>query len=148
MNREYSGAGISFRYPAHWELLAEPGDEQTTIAVSDGGTSLWSITLLPDRPQAEHVLRTAISTFCEEYPQAEVQRSEERLGRRPVLTAELEFLCLELVNQVTLRAFRTGRFTVLLMAQSTDHEFAAVAPVFAAILQSLDCDRDGEITIR
>lgn len=148
MDQVYEGAGVRFRYPSDWAIQEESGKEQTTIAVSDGATTLWSVTLLPARPPAEHVLRTAISAFCEEYPDVEVERSEQTVSRRTRLIADLEFDCLDLLNHVVLQTFRTGRFTVLLMAQATEHDRPMVDPILEAIGASLDCDLDADVKIR
>jgi len=54
---------------------------------------------------------------------------------------------MEFINHVSLRSFRTGRFTAFIMAQTTDHEEKYYKPLFDNMTSSLDVDQDGEILI-
>jgi hypothetical protein len=145
MSNSYIGSGIRFQYPDDWFLGEERGDTtDLTITVSDGQTTQWSITLMPDRPDPHQVLHEAINAFEEEYDGLDVTESEIVLAKHPALAADLDFECLELLNSAFLRVIATPRFTALILYQATGHELKEVEPLFDAINKSLDCDEVGD----
>lgn len=142
----YQGHGISFRYPEGWELSEEPRDDALTITVSDAGP-FWSVTVLSRRPRSKHVLEQACKAFHEEYDEVDDYPATARLAGRDVPARNLEFVSLELINCVMLRACEVGGRTLFVMAQVTDHERADYEQIFEWISESLTCDDDGQIMI-
>jgi hypothetical protein len=61
------------------------------------------------------------------------------VGRRPAVSWDLEFFCLELTNSARIRAFRAPRFTCLLLFQGTDQEFERTEDTFLKIARSIRC---------
>ncbi|MEW4488634.1 hypothetical protein AB1L42_11160 [Thalassoglobus sp. JC818] len=147
MDSIYRKHGIVFQYPQGWETMEQQTpDNDLTITVSDGA-AFWSITLLWERPDVEHVLNEARSALEEEYGEVETTPVTTTLGDREAEGLDLNFVCLELINSVILRAVRTGRFTAFIMAQLTDHEREFYRPTFDEITASLDLDDDGDVII-
>ncbi|TWT55545.1 hypothetical protein KOR42_26720 [Thalassoglobus neptunius] len=147
MDSIYRKHGIVFQYPQGLETMEQQTpDNDLTITVSDGA-AFWSITLLWERPDIEHVLNEARSALEEEYGEVESIPVTTNLGDREADGLDLNFVCLELINSVILRAVRTGRFTAFIMAQLTDHEREFYRPMFDEITASLDLDDDGDVII-
>ena len=90
----------------------------------------------------EEILDSALTAFEEDYDNVDIYRSEEELCEYPCLKCEVEFVSLELINSATLRALRTGRFSVLILAQGTDHELEYSRPILDAVTESFECDLD------
>ena len=144
----YRNHGIGFSYPDEWEIIEESGDECTTITVAEPeGTSFWSLHLMWKRPQVEEVLDQIDTAFREEYDEIDIEPSVVRLARRESEARQIDFVCLELVNTALVRVFRTGRFTVMLLCQATDHELDEMKVQFQEISDTLDVDLDGDILI-
>ena len=80
MNETYEGHGIRFRYPAHWELSEQPGDDATSITVESPETSSWTVSLFFDGPSPEEVVDSAVQAFREEYDEVDVYPVEDQLG--------------------------------------------------------------------
>ncbi len=145
-NQVFRDLGISFQYPADWELQVEPREDGHTVTVNDG-VAFWSMTMLTYRPPVEEVIEQAISAFEEEYEEMDVYKSEVEIARRKAQACKLEFVALELINTAFIRIFRTGRFTAFVLYQHTDHEQQKYEPLFTLINSTLDCDQDGDILI-
>ncbi|MCB9953127.1 MAG: hypothetical protein H6824_19300 [Planctomycetaceae bacterium] len=145
--QRYKNHGIAFQYPEDWMLEEENNEGDTTITVTDGETSFWSLHLMRERPQVEEVIEEIETAFKGEYDEVDVERSIKQLARREAEAREISFVCLELVNTAFVRVFRTGRFTVMILCQATDHELEDARSNFEAIADSLDVDLDGDILI-
>ena len=137
MDETYEGNGIRFRYPAYWELLEQEEGESTSITVASPETSFWSISLFRDSPSPEQVVASAVEAFREEYDEVDVYPSDERMGDRPGVANDVDFVCFELINSAFLRAFQTDRFTVLVLYQGFDGELVETRPLLEAISASL-----------
>lgn len=143
----YRQHGILFEAPNGWQIdeqATEHGD--ITISVTDGA-AFWALTLMWERPEVERVLREAKQAFEEEYEEIDIHSVQEKISRRDSEGYDIEFVCMEFINHVSLRSFRTGRFTAFIMAQTTDHEEKYYKPLFDNMTSSLDVDQDGEILI-
>ncbi len=112
MEEIYEGHGIRFRYPVYWEVTEQEDDEATSITVASPDTSFWSISLFHDAPSPQEVLESALEAFREEYAEADVYSSTERIGDRAGVARDLDFVCFELINSAFLRSFQTERYTV------------------------------------
>jgi len=147
LDEVYRGNDISFRYPGHWERGEESRDDAVTISVGDLG-AFWSVTVLRRRPKAERVLEEAIQAFEDEYDEVDQYPVGATLGGESGLGKNLEFVALELINCVMLRAVEVGGRTYFVMAQVTDHERDQFEPIFEAISASLEFAPDSEILIQ
>lgn len=143
----YRNHGIAFTYPAEWTLSEAHSEELTDITVADEGTAFWSLQLMWSRPPIEDVLEEIEQIYRDEYTETDIDANIVPLARRQAEAREISFVAMELLNTAFIRSFRTGRFTVLLTCQSTDHDLERVQPLFAGISQSLDVDLDGDVLI-
>lgn len=142
MQQQFRGLGICFRYPDDWKLSEELGDDEASITVTSPETAFWSATILRHRPDPEDVLKTAVDVFRAEYDELDVAMCPTSLANRQVPSAEIDFICLELTSTARLRAFRTGRFTLLVLYQFTDADADDQEETLEAISDSLVCDSD------
>lgn len=144
LDHTYHNLGLSFRYPAGWELTEESNDELTTVSLFTDGAQ-WSVSLISRRPSPRDVLRQTIAAYRDIYPDLEL--SEGKSNSRTAL-ATLEFFAMELVNWVSLRSDIAGGRTLLIMLQATDHVRDELEPVLRSISDSLQLDADDEVEIR
>ncbi len=138
----YDQNQIRFRFPTGWELSEQVNEDETTISVQSEGTSFWTIVLLKSRPDPDYVLDSVVSTFEQDYEDVDVVNHVGSLCGLPALGRDLDFVCYDLVNSATLRAFQTSEKTVLVLYQATDHELAATRAQLEEITASLQCDDD------
>jgi hypothetical protein len=147
MSSTYRTAGLSFRFPPEWQALEQHEGNRTSVTVAGEGTAFCTVTILYDRPDPQQVLDAVIRAFRDEYPELDVYPANSRVASRPAFGCDVDFICLELCNTALLRAFRTGRFTVLVLFQSSDAELPDTRPIFDQVCNSLSCDvavlRDG-----
>lgn len=137
MSQRYSKHGLQFRYPPGWEVSEQREEGQVSITVSSPRTSFWTVTLLADRPEPEDIIAAVLDAFEEEYEELDVYPSKARIGRRPTVARDIDFVCLELLNVARVRAFRTPEFTVMVLYQGTDGEYAESGPILERITKSL-----------
>ncbi|QDT32804.1 hypothetical protein [Thalassoglobus polymorphus] len=143
----YREHGIMFTYPSGWSLEESVSDgDDLTISLTDG-IAFWTLTLMWERPPIERVLSEAKTAFDEEYDELDALPVQEKISLRDSSGYDISFVCLELINHVYLRCFRTGRFTAFIMYQMTDHEQKYYEPLFKEITESIDADQDGDVFI-
>ncbi len=147
MTAHYDDHGVKFDYPEDWTLDVSEGEDEVTISIGNESTAFWSITLLFDRVPPDEVLSTALAAFREEYGDLDEYATTDQLCDHPTIGADIEFVCMELINTAALRVFRTGRYTAFVMYQATDHELEEARPVMQAISESLEHDFGDEMVI-
>lgn len=140
MSELYRTADFSFRYPSGWTVSEQSDDDRLTVTLEGDGTAFCAVTLLYDRPDPQQVVDAAAQAFREEYPEADVYPVAGRLASRDAAGRDVDFICLETCNTAWLRSVRTGRFTLLVLFQSSDPELDESRPAFDEVCRSLDCD--------
>ena len=140
MQETFAGHGIAFDYPGYWEISEQQTDDGLTITVEPGDTAFWCITLYPQRPASEDVLRTALEIFQEEYSELDSSAVSGRIAGFVATGCDLEFGAMELINGAGVRAFRTPRFTVFVMYQGLDKELNDAREEFDRMTSSLRVD--------
>lgn len=145
MDRIYDAHAVRFRYPEDWLLSEAESDAEVSLTVSSPATSFWSLTLYFAQPDVEELIEAAVEAFRAEYEELDAYEVSGRLCERPAIGRDIEFVCLELLNTAYLRAFRTDRFTVLVLYQGTDSELEQTLPLMEDISNSLWCDPGGGI---
>lgn len=136
----YQRHGVRFRFPSDWTLTEQSTDDETTISLQSDGTSFWTLMLLKSRPDPEEVVETVVSAFEQDYEDVDVSPSIGNLVGFPALVRELDFVCYDLVNSATVRAFQTSEQTVMVLHQGTDHELKTTRNQLLAITESLQID--------
>jgi len=144
---EFHAHGVRFQFPETWEINEDEAEHEFTVTVSSPETSFWALTLVFDYPSPQRLIDLAVQAFRDEYDEVDVYAADETVCNRAATSRNIEFVCLELLNSAFLRAFRTGRFTALVLYQGTDHELAATRDVLESILRSLDVE-EGDTIIR
>jgi hypothetical protein len=140
MSSTYRAAGLSFCYPSEWHAQEQREEDRLSVTVTGDGTAFCTVTMLYDRPDPRRVLDAAVQAFRDEYAELDVYSADSRMASRHAVGCDVDFFCLELCNTALLRAFRTGRFTVLVLFQSSDAELPGARPVFNELCRSLNCD--------
>ncbi len=140
MREVYDRHGITFQYPADWEVSEQEQGDECLITVSGPGTSFWSVGLFRDRPSPDLVLETALAAFKDEYPDLDAYDADDELLSQPTMGYDIEFFCLELVNTARIRSFLAQDFTVLVLCQADDTELETSDPLFEEMSRSLNCE--------
>jgi hypothetical protein len=139
MESTYQAHGVRFRYPRGWEVSEQQEGDQISITVSSPQTAFWTVTLFPGCPEPEDIVAAALEAFHEEYDELDDYASQVRVCKRQTVARDIDFVCLELLNSAGIRAFRAGRFTVLVLFQLTESEREETAPILDRITRSLAC---------
>lgn len=137
---EYSKHGIRFKYPSDWTLTEQTNDQEITISTQSDGTSFWTLMLFHSRPDLDEVLDTVVAAFEQDYEDVDVMSVVDSLCGLPSLGRELDFVCYDLVNSASVRAFQTADLTVMVLYQGTDHELETTRDQLVAMTSSLACD--------
>ena len=136
-NMDYANHGVRFRFPSDWTLTEQSNEEETTISLHSGGTSFWTLMLFMSRPDPDEVLDTVVTAFEQDYDEVDVASVVDSLGGSPSLGRDLDFVCFDLVNSATVRAFQTTDLTVMVLYQGTDHELETTRDQLHEITTSL-----------
>ena len=132
--------GMKFDYPAGWLVTEEHSGEDLTLTAADEGVALWSVTLMPGRPDPKKVLKMALRAFEDEYNEVDIEEVKDVFSGHPAEGIDIDFESLELLNVASLRAFVTEDSTFLIMYQTTDDELNELEGVFEAMNRSFRCD--------
>ncbi len=141
----YSKNGVEFHFPEFWEFIEEKTENELTITINSPETSFWILKLFSDGVDPEEVIATAEEAFLDEYDDVDSEIVEETISQRESVGRDLGFSCQDLTNSVSLRAFRTGQFTVFIYYQGTDHELEETLPILNGMLKSVRCTGDDMI---
>ena len=133
----YQDHQIRFEYPTEWDLEEQTDGKDVTISIQSPQTSLWSLTLLTDKPDRNRVLQTAIAAYEDEYPDLEIETVTDSVLEIDHLAKDLYFLQYEFVTRVGLRVFTVGNRTALVWFQAADQELKTTRPMLDAITASL-----------
>jgi hypothetical protein len=140
---EFEQYGIRFEYPDSWDLDSGETEDGRTITLNSPETSFWSVSLFDGCPPVDSVLDAALAAYEEEYDEVDIYDPGEDdqpvsiCGSENTVARDVEFVCLELVNTVCLRAITTDSFTLLVLYQGTDFELANTRNTLEKITQSL-----------
>jgi len=141
----YEAHGIRFQFPKNWEINEQRSNNQLSITVSSPDSPdklFWMLSLFYEIPSENELIETALEAFREEYDEIDIYPVEATVCDRESVARDLEFVCLELINSVSLRAFRTNRFSALILFQGTDHELKTTKEQLEKISLSLECVED------
>ncbi|HEY3968420.1 MAG TPA: hypothetical protein VGM05_27985 [Planctomycetaceae bacterium] len=139
MDATYQAHGVRFRYPSNWELAEQHEEDQLSITVSSPTTAFWTLSLFSSCPEPEDVVQTVLDAFHEEYDEMDDYPSSTRIGKRPTVGRDIDFVCLDRLNVAAVRAFRTREFTAMVLLQMTEAERSDVEPILEKITRSLSC---------
>ena len=137
MDTTYQAHGVNFRYPGDWLVSEEQTDEQLAITISSPLTAFWMVSLFPDCPEPGDVVDTVLEAFQEEYSEMDEYPSKARVGQHPTVARDIDFVCLDVLNLASVRAFRTPEFTVMVLFQLTEAERDETGPILDKITRSL-----------
>lgn len=113
--------GIRFEYPADWELdVTDDGPRLTVSVQSATGLAFALVTVDDDRPEPEDLADEALAALREEYPTLHVIPALEVIDGHKAVGHDVEFMSLDLNNAGAIRAFRTPRRTIFVLAQWSD----------------------------
>jgi len=132
--------GMKFDYPAGWLVTEEQSGEDLTLTCADEGVALWSVTLMPGRPDPQNVLKMALRAFEDEYTEVDVTEVSDVFSGYPAEGIDIDFECLELLNVASLRSFVTKDHTFLVMFQTTSDDLTELESVFEAMNRSFRLD--------
>ena len=138
MDEMYRSHGICFRYPDDWEVSEHQEGPEVSISVQSPATSFWLLTLLFDCPDPDRIAEAALDAFRDEYDDLDVYPATEQICLSETLAWDIDFRCRELYNRAQLCAFRTGRFSAMVLTQASDDESEATGEILTAISDSLN----------
>jgi hypothetical protein len=129
--------GVRFEYPDDWTLSRDTGDGRITLHLQSPGAAFWCLTLLTDRPTAAEAIQAAVEAYRAEYPEVDVYEPTSPIDGSPAAACDLDFVYVDLVSSVSLRAEETTEFTALVLYQADDRELELYRPQFEAVTASL-----------
>ncbi len=134
---DYHNHGVTFRYPAGWDLTEESSESQHSITLQTAGASFWTLTIFEDHPDPDRILESVLQAFQEDYEEVDVYPVQATLCQQPTAAADLDFVYLDLITSVVIRAFQTETVSVLVLYQGTDHELEHLRKDFDAVTEGL-----------
>ncbi|MBI3463860.1 MAG: hypothetical protein HY000_12510 [Planctomycetes bacterium] len=138
MSAVYHNAEIRFTYPEGWDLAESASEDGLTVNLQSPGSMFLFFTLYDQELQPQAVADQALDAMLEEYPDLDACLVEETIADQPTIGHDVNFFSLDLTNTCWIRAFSSGRRTVLIFAQTTDIELEADERTFQEICDSVE----------
>jgi hypothetical protein len=135
--KQFSEAGVSFRYPANWKLEREETADAWSVLVQSPATTFLMLTCDPGLPTPAEMAETALEALRSEYQDLEAESQIETLAGQMALGYDVWFFSLDLTNTCWIRCFYCEAGTVLVLCQSSDLDLETNEPVLRAICASL-----------
>ena len=138
MPASYDRFGIHFDYPDNWEVDSsdEQGDPASVTVASPSG-AFWTVSIHPADADLSGLIDQVLCVLREEYDQLDVERVSQPLDDVELIGYDINFYCLDLISDATIRGFQTPRATYVMLCQAEDNEFQQFDLVFQAITISL-----------
>jgi hypothetical protein len=129
--------GVTFSYPASWQLDREETENGWTALVQSPQTAFVVVSYDPNLPTPAEMADTALEALREEYPDLESEPKVESMAGQAAVGHDIRFFSLDLTNTCWVRSFYADAGTVLVMCQCTDIELEQNEPLLRAIGASL-----------
>jgi hypothetical protein len=135
----YDDHGIRFEYPPTWEIdVSDDGPRIAVTVQSPDGPAFSLITLDTTRPGVNELVEEALMALREEYPSLDARPSHESIDGQETIGHDIEFVSLDMINVCAIRAYRSPRRTIFIMAQWSDVEGSDPESVCMAIRASFE----------
>lgn len=138
--QEYRESGVSFRYPATWQLEREENETGWTVSVQSPATPFFLVTFDEDQPSTDDMLQAALTALRSYYPELEAAEQVDTLAGQPAVGHDIQFMSFDLTNTCWVRSFYTATGTMLVLWQSNDLDLEEYEPVLRAICASLQVE--------
>jgi hypothetical protein len=135
--KQFHEDGVTFRYPANWQLDREQTENGWTVLVQSPDTAFVVVSYDPNLPTTEEMAATALEALREEYPELESEPHVDTLAGQMAVGHDVRFFSLDLTNTCWIRSFYSDAGTVLVLCQSTDLELEQNEPLLRAICVSM-----------
>lgn len=138
MTAVYNQAGVKFLYPENWELADESSRTlPRVISVTSPTGGFWALHVYKSSAEPRELADEVLRSMAQEYDSLESEEVTEQIDIAQAVGYDLDFYCLDLVARASVRAFRQGSRTYLVLAQAESRDFETLAEVFRAITVSL-----------
>jgi hypothetical protein len=136
--KTFSRSGISFRYPANWDLdMEESADGGWTITLQSRQTAFMLVSLRPDADNPAQVADEALGSLKTEYTELDAVNTVETFAGQPAIGHDIDFLTVDTPITCWTRCFETPEGPVLVMCQTSEYDREANEPVLKAVCASL-----------
>ena len=129
--------GLAFDYPENWSVDTDDSQERyaaVTVYSPEGG--FWSVSGHAAGGDPAELVEAVLAQMKAEYQDLDSEAAGDAIAGHALTGLDINFYCLDLTNTAQVRTLETEDAIYLLICQAEDREWAAVAPVFAAITTS------------
>ena len=140
MNVVYDNSALRFAYPDDWELVETPSDDGLTISLQSPGSMFIFVTLYDRQVPPQRLADEALAAMREEYPDLDACPVSQTIADWPAIGHDVNFFSLDLTNTCWIRAFVSGRRSVLVFAQTNDLDLDGGDQFFRAICESMELE--------
>lgn len=135
----FDDRNIRFEYPAGWALDVGDDGTRTTVTVQSPDGPAFAVVVADDsRPEPDALADEALAALRAEYPGLDDAPAREPIAGHPGVGHDVEFLSIDATNNCQIRAARTPRRTLFLLAQWSDLEGDDLPSAFTALRSSIE----------
>jgi hypothetical protein len=139
----FSRSGVSFRYPATWDLDAEETAEGGwTVTLHSPETAFLLVSLRPDADDPAQVADEALEALRAEYQELDAENVIETLDGQVAIGHDIDFLAVDTPIACWTRCVTTSEGPLLVMGQTSEFDREANEPVLRAVCASLQIEEE------
>ncbi len=130
--------GVSFRYPENWTAEAEDVEEGGwVVTVSSPQTAFLVVSLRPDARDPADLADQTLDALKAEYQELDAENRLDTIAGRMAIGHDIDFLTVDVPVLCRVRCLETLAGSLLVMAQTAEHDRDENDPVLQAIVASL-----------
>jgi hypothetical protein len=143
MMQTFSRSGVTFQYPANWELeLDEAADGGWTATLQSRETAFLLVSLRPDADDPAQVADESLVALRAEYQELDAEDAVETFAGQVAIGHNIDFLTVDTPIVCWTRCVETSEGPLLVLCQTSEYDRAANEPVLRAICASFTIEAD------
>jgi hypothetical protein len=139
----FSRFGVSFQYPANWDLdVEEAADGGWTATLQSPDMAFLLVSLRPDADDPAQVADEALDALRAEYKELDAEDAVETFAGQPAVGHDIDFLTVDTPIVCWTRCVETADGPLLVMGQASEFDRPTSEPVLKAICASFVIDQE------
>jgi hypothetical protein len=133
----FSRSGVTFRYPANWEVdTEEAADGGWTVTLQSKETAFLLVSLRPDADDPAQVADESLEALRTEYKELDAEDTVETFAGQAAVGHNIDFLTMDTPIVCWTRCLQTPEGPLLVMCQTSEFDRATNEPALRAICAS------------
>jgi hypothetical protein len=143
MIAEFNRSGVSFRYPANWQVEKENASEsEWTVSLQSPAMAFILFSLRPDARDPADLADQTLDALKTEYKELDAENRLETIAGQLAIGHDVDFLTVDSAITCRTRCLNSPAGPLLIMAQVSEFDREQNEPVLRAIVASVQVEQE------